>query len=86
MAKQLPIPKDPYGRVEWGTDEGFEVYLGNTTKDDFNDYVDACYNKGFNLDSHRSDKYYYANNSKGYQVHVEYEGNNVMSVSIKKQQ
>lgn len=82
IAKRLPVPKSSYGNIKWEADYGFVIYLGNTTKQDFLEYADACYNAGFTVDYKKGDTYFRADDSEGYHVNVEYRGNNVMFIRI----
>lgn len=82
IAKLLPIPKSNIGSISWENSGGFVIYIGNTTKAEYNEYVNACSAKGFNVDYNKGDDYYYADNADGYHVSLRYEGNNVMCVQI----
>lgn len=82
IAKRLPTPKSTFGRINWEADYGFVIYLGNTTKDDFLEYADACYDAGFTVDYQRGDTYFRADDKDGYHVNVQYEGNNIMFIRI----
>lgn len=79
---QLPVPKSTIGKFSWEYDDNFRVYIGNTSKDDYNDYVKACSDKGFTVDYNKGDTYYYADNSDGWHISLKYEGNNIMSIAI----
>ena len=80
--KQLPTPKSTTGNFSYEYDDNFFVYVGDTTKSDFAEYVNACSEKGFNVDYSKGDDYYYADNSEGWHVDIRYVGNNVMSINI----
>ena len=82
IAKLLPVPKSNIGSIYWENSGGFVIYIGNTTKAEYNDYVNNCSAKGFNVDYNKGDDYYYADNAAGYHVSLRYEGNNVMCVQI----
>ncbi len=82
IANLLPIPKSTIGNIQWESDSGFLIYLGNTSIEEFNQYSDACAEKGFNVDYSRGDKYYYADNSDGYYISLNYEGYNIMKINI----
>lgn len=82
IAKLLPVPKAKVGVTEWEGSYGFLIYVGETSIDDFNDYVDACEDKGFTVDYQRGDKFYYADNKEGYQLTLRYEGFETMFVKI----
>lgn len=82
IAKRLPIPESLYGSINWEADYGFVIYIGNTTRQDYKRYVDACYDSGFNVEYKRGDDYFHAKDSDGYDVDIDYKGNNVMFVRI----
>ena len=79
---QLPVPKSTIGKFSFEYDDSFLVYIGNTSRDDYNDYVKACSDKGFTVDYSKGDTYYYADNREGWSISLEYEGNNIMRISI----
>lgn len=80
--KQLPVPKSTKGKFTHENDDGFNVYIGNTSKDDYNSYVKACSDKGFTVNYEKGDSFYNADNSAGWHVLIKYEGNNIMSIDI----
>lgn len=82
IAQRLPVPESLYGSISWEADYGFVIYIGNTTKQDYKRYVDACYELGFNAEYNRGDDYFHAKDSDGYDVDIDYEGNNIMFVRI----
>lgn len=81
--KMLPIPKSSLGKIEKDDKTGFTVYIGETSIDDYNEYVSACFEKGFTVDSRKIEKSYDAKNADGYALTVEYIGNNIMLISMK---
>ncbi len=80
--KLLPTPKSTTGKFSYEHDDNFFVYVGNTSKADFDAYVAACSDKGFTVDYDKGDTYYYADNADGWHISLKYEGNNVMSINI----
>ena len=82
IAKLLPEPDSNYGKIEWEAEYGFVIYVGNTTKAEYKDYVDAVYALGFTVDYNKGDGYFYADNADGYSVSLKYEGFNTMFVRI----
>lgn len=78
----LPAPKSTTGKFEFEHDTSFFVYIGETTKEDYNAYVDACSEAGFNLEYNKGDDYYYANNAEGWHISLNYVGNGVMTIKI----
>ena len=82
VAKLLPIPKSKIGVIEWEASYGFVIYVGETSKEDYNEYVNQCSEKGFNVDYRKGDNYYYAKNSDGYDLSLNYEDENIMFIRI----
>lgn len=79
---QLPIPKSTTGKFSYEYEDSFLVYVGNTSRTDYAEYVNACNEKGFHVDYSKGEDYYYADNSEGWHISVCYEGNNIMSIDI----
>lgn len=82
IAKSLPEPKSDLGYIKSDSKDSFHVYIGNTSIDDFNTYVDKCFKKGYDIDHSRSDKSFSADNSTGYELSVKYIGNDVIYISV----
>lgn len=82
MAKLLPVPKSTTGKIYSNDEDGFSVYIGNTTIDDYNAYVKACEEKGFTVDAQKKDKTFSAKNADSYKLSVDYKGNNVIYISV----
>ena len=78
----LPTPKSTTGKFSYEYEDHFYVYVGNTTRSDYAEYVTACSERGFNVDYSKGDDYYYADNSDGWHISVRYEGNNIMTIDI----
>lgn len=81
---QLPVPESTVGKFSSEHDEDFFVYIGNTSKESYNNYVKACSEKGFTVDYDKGDDYYTAKNSEGWRVSIKYEGFDIMSIDIDK--
>ena len=79
---QLPVPKSLFGKFSFEYDDSFFVYIGNTSRADYNDYVNSCCDRGFTVDYSKGDDYYYADNAAGWHIALRYEGNNIMSIDI----
>lgn len=83
MSRMLPIPKSTTGEITQDNEKSFSVYVSDTSIEDFNAYVTACTDMGYVIDSVQSDESYSAQNNDGYQLSVSYQGNNIMSISLK---
>lgn len=82
ISSLLPTPQSSFGKIEYSSDNGFIAYVGNTTINDYNSYVEMIKTNGFTLDTNTGENYYYANNNDGYRVTLKYEGFNTMFVRI----
>ncbi len=83
VGNMLPAPKSTTGKFSYEYDDSFFVYVGETSKADYDQYVADCSAKGFNVDYDKGDTYYRADNADGYHISLEYVGNNIMTVEIK---
>lgn len=84
IASLLPIPKSNVGTISSESSDGVYIYVGDTSIDDYNAYVNECFKKGFSINYEKGDTYYYADNANGYHISLAYQGNNVMSIEIEK--
>ena len=82
IAKLLPVPKSNKGKIDWEGDHEFVIYVCETSIEDYNTYVEAVSNAGFNVEYHKSDTTYYADNKDGYHVNIDYKGNATMYIRI----
>lgn len=82
MAKLLPVPKSTIGNIQQDDEKGFTAYIGETTIEEYNAYVKACEDKGFTVDANKTEKLYSAKNADAYKLSVEYQGNNVIYISV----
>ena len=82
IAELLPVPKSTYGKIEREANNEFVIYLGNTSKNDYKDYIDKCIDKGFIEDYERGDDYFHAKNDDGYKVDIDYRGFDTMFLRI----
>lgn len=82
MAKLLPVPTSTTGKIQSNDKDGFTVYIGGTSIEDYNAYVKSCEEKGFTVDAQKDDKHYTAKNAESYKLTVNYEGNNIVYISI----
>ena len=82
LAALLPIPESNIGKTEWENSDGFVIYVGDITPEEYADYVDECSQKGFDVDYNKGDDFYYADNASGVSVDLRYEGFNTMFVRV----
>lgn len=84
LVNSLPVPCSGVGKVSSESTDRFAVLVGETSLEDYCDYVNACSAYGFSVDYEKGDKFYRADHADGYHISVEYRGNNVMSVEIER--
>lgn len=53
MAKLLPVPTSTTGKIQSNDEDGFTVYIGGTSIEDYNAYVKSCEEKGFTVDAQK---------------------------------
>lgn len=82
LATKVPQPDSLLGNIYWDNNNNFGVYIGNTTKNDFEKYIIACQNAGFVNNHSKSEKRYSATNDAGYEIVLEYHGYNIMYISV----
>lgn len=83
LAAMLPVPKSNVGYINKETAGELSVYVADSTKEDYNEYIQACTDKGFNVVKTREKDVYCADNAAGYRVSLEFADGNAMIVSIK---
>ena len=82
VAKVIPQPASLIGKMQWETEDGFLLYVGDTTKEQYAVYVDKCMETGFTKSYSREDKYFHAENAEGVYLILRYEGFNIISIQI----
>lgn len=82
IASSVPVPKSNIGTISWDGEKSFLIYVGNTSKDDYAEYVDQCYGAGFTIDCSRRDEQFNGVNEDGYHLSVDYERNQTMSIRL----
>ena len=82
LCSLLPTPKSNFGYFNSNSSNYLSVSIGNTTVEDYEDYVKACQDKGFNVDYYSSDNSFSAENTNGYSLYVKYAGVNVMDITL----
>lgn len=82
VGAMIPVPSSTFGKITSDSSNTFRVTLGNTTIDDFNNYIKSCEEKGFNVDYMKQEKNYSAKNSEGYRLNVTYLGANTIDILI----
>ena len=58
------------------------MYVGDTTREEYEEYVTDCFYYGFDVDYDKGENYYRAYNEDGYYLSLSYEGNNIMLIRL----
>ncbi len=78
----LPVPSSLSGKVVSDYDWSYSVYVENMPRAEFEKYVQACVEAGFNRDSSKYEDTFWAENADGEYLNVAYRGNNVVYITI----
>lgn len=81
-AKAIPVPPSLIGKISSESSSGFSIYIANTTVEEYNKYVQACSDSGFNVDYSKSERSYRAKNAQGYSLSLSYEGFNIIYIDL----
>ena len=72
LNKVIPQPKSLDGTVIINTDKRLNISIHKVKKEDYEDYVEKCKQKGFTVDTKKNTNYYEAYNQNGYKLRLYY--------------
>ncbi len=73
LAQMLPKPESTYGKISTESSTLFYAYIGDTSLDQYDAYVNACKAQGFTVDYSKSESHFDAENESGYDLSLRYE-------------
>ena len=82
VAAGLPVPSSNTGHYNWKNTDSFFLYVGETSKDDYMLYKDACVAAGFTNNPYEYNTVYSATNAEGYMVSLNYKGFNIFTLEF----
>lgn len=83
LGSVLPEPISHIGRIVVNSDDHLSIYIQKTSKDDYKNYLSKCQDKGFTMESDKSDTRYSAYNEDGYELSLWYnEREKELSISL----
>jgi hypothetical protein len=85
LANLISKPDSKYGEIISDRENYFSIKIYKISSSQFEDYIDDCKLKGFNVDYSRTNSSYYADNSDGYSLSLIYdEKDKQMSIYLDK--
>lgn len=72
LADMLPKPESPYGEISSNLDSYLSLKVLMVTEEEYNEYLEACKDAGFTIDSEMIGTSYYAYNEAGYKLLLNY--------------
>ena len=84
IMSKLPTPSSTTGEISYEYEDSFSVYILDTDKETYNEYVNLCMKEGFDKNYTKNDMSYSASNFWGYSLKLEYRGFNTMYLQISK--
>lgn len=86
IATLLPEPESKYGKIMNDSATSFNAYIGNTSKRQFDDYIDKCMENGFTVDYSKSSIAFNASDAEKNDLSLFYdEDESYMSISLSQQ-
>lgn len=83
LADVVPEPESLFGEVMSNHEDYLSLYVYKTSIEDYNDYVEACKEKGFTVEADQSEQSYYAYDAAGYKLSLYYdESDSKMHIGI----
>lgn len=83
LAAKLPVPKSNFGRLERDSSDYFRITVANTSKADFDEYVEKCKENGFTVDYSKTESDFSAYDQEGYYLRISFhKDDSSMTISI----
>ena len=83
LAAKLPAPKSNFGRIGRDSSDYFHLTVGNTSEEDYNEYVEKCMEKGFSVNYDKGSSYYIADDQEGYHLYLSFDKEeNTMDITL----
>lgn len=82
LATLIPVPETNIGSITIDSSSQLNVFVGETTKEKYDEYVKKCIDKGFTVGHSKGEKYYRAHNKNGDSLDIEYQGFKTMRISM----
>lgn len=84
LVKLLPLPNSNMGKINYEYDDRFSIDVSNTSKEEYDAYVNKIMDAGFIYEYSKSEDYFSGDDQYSNHVTVSYEGFMVMNITIEK--
>lgn len=75
LAHLLPEPESNRGEILSDSEEILDIYVANISSDEYDSYISECKDKGFTIESEKTENSYKAFNKDGYKLSLWYDDN-----------
>lgn len=83
ISSVLPAPKSTTGAYAYENEDEVKVVVANTSKEDYDEYLNSCIDCGFDVDSEKKETTYESYDKDGNRVFMSYEaGNKEMTITL----
>ena len=82
LGYKLPTPDSTKGKIVGGSGDSFTVYIADTTKAQYSEYIDRCKDVGFTVDQTVREDRFNAYDSDGYHLNISYKDDDIMRISF----
>lgn len=82
--KYLPLPESTVGKVINTDEKSLEMYIGETSETEFENYVKKCKEKGYEITKSSSEDEFELKNNSGAIAELKYEGFRIMYLKLTK--
>ena len=80
IANTLPVPSKLYGKISTDESDSLDIYIANVSQVEFDAYIDACIESGYDVDYSRYEDSFSAEDANGNELDIYYESFNVMNI------
>ena len=84
IVQMLPKPKSIYGSVYKTNSREIDVYVENTSKEEYIEYVEKCKLSGYNIRIEQTENKFAAQDTRGNTIKVKYQSGREMEIILQK--
>ena len=76
----VPHPAKLIGEIKWEHEDSFYLFIGETSRTEYDEYVQLCKDAGFTINEEMGQDYFYADNAVGDHLSINYERFNTIRI------